>query len=55
MAGREPWYDIFKMVEKSDITEHYKDNLMPMKLRGLAEKIYGEGVFGVGGWVQSFF
>jgi splicing suppressor protein 51 len=55
MAVRDQWYDIFKMVEKSDIKEHYGDGFMPMKLRGLAEKIYGNGVFGVIGLGQSFF
>lgn len=31
-------------LEKSDVQEEYGDNLMPMKLRVLAEKIYGKGV-----------
>ena len=38
------WSDLNCAVEKSDIQEHYKDNMMPMKLRILAEKIYGKGV-----------
>jgi mitochondrial splicing suppressor protein 51 len=37
------WNDINCAVEKSDIMEHYGDNLMPMKLRILGEKIYGKG------------
>ncbi|PQE15898.1 mynd domain protein [Rutstroemia sp. NJR-2017a BVV2] len=45
MAVRDRWYNIFKVVEKSDIKEHYGDAFMPMKLRGLAEKIYGKGLF----------
>ena len=32
--------------EKSDVQEYWKDNLMPMKLRMLAEKIYGTNVYG---------
>jgi splicing suppressor protein 51 len=46
MAVRDRWYNIFKIVEKSDIKEHYEDPLMAMKLRALAEKIYGKGLFG---------
>lgn len=38
------WSDLNCAVEKPDIQEHYKDNMMPMKLRILAEKIYGKGV-----------
>lgn len=30
-------------VENSDIQDHYGDGTMPMKLRILAEKIYGKG------------
>ncbi|OBT85122.1 hypothetical protein VE02_06471 [Pseudogymnoascus sp. 03VT05] len=37
------WSDINCAVEKSDIQDHYNDNLMPMKLRILGEKIYGKG------------
>ncbi|PQE16461.1 MYND domain protein [Rutstroemia sp. NJR-2017a WRK4] len=43
MAVEDNWYNINSVVEKSDIMEHYKDNMMPMKLRILAEKIYGKG------------
>lgn len=38
------WSDLSCAVEKHDIQEHYKDSVMPMKLRILAEKIYGKGV-----------
>lgn len=34
------WADIGCAVEKHDIQEHYKDPLMPMKLRMLAEIVY---------------
>lgn len=37
------WSDINCAVGKSDIQDHYNDNLMPMKLRILGEKIYGKG------------
>jgi splicing suppressor protein 51 len=33
-------------MEKSDVLEHYKDPWMPMKLRILAERIYGRAVGG---------
>lgn len=39
------WSDLNSAVEKHDIQEHYKDNVMPMKMRILAEKIYGRGLF----------
>lgn len=38
------WANINGTVEKHDIIEHYGDNLMPMKLRMLAEKIYGKKI-----------
>jgi splicing suppressor protein 51 len=38
------WCCISYAVEKSDIQEHYKDNFMPMTLRMLAEKIYGQSL-----------
>ena len=40
------WAFIGAAIEKSDIMEHYGDNLMPMKIRLLAEKIYGKRVQG---------
>ena len=39
----EGWNDINCAVEKGDIMEHYGDNLMPMNLRFLGEKIYSKG------------
>lgn len=33
-------------VEKSDIIEHYKNPLMPMQLRMVAEKVEGTNVYG---------
>ncbi|KAF4625385.1 hypothetical protein G7Y89_g12782 [Cudoniella acicularis] len=41
-TGGSDWADINCAVEKSDIQERY-DNMMPMKLRILGEKIYGKG------------
>lgn len=38
------WSDINCAVEKHDITEHYGDGMMPMKLRLLAEKVYGKKI-----------
>jgi hypothetical protein len=34
-------------VEKSDIQEYYKDSMMPMTLRMVAENVYGGG-YGMG-------
>ena len=48
-TDRKQWSCLYFAVEKSDVMEHYKDNLMPMKLRMLAEKIYKRGL-GLGGW-----
>lgn len=38
------WAFLGSAVEKSDVIEHYGDSLMPMKLRILAEKIYGKKI-----------
>ncbi len=38
------WSDINSAVEKVDVIKHYGDNVMPMKLRLLAEKIYGKKI-----------
>ncbi|MCJ1475094.1 hypothetical protein MMC13_003754 [Lambiella insularis] len=38
------WSNLRSTVEKRDISEHYKDSLMPMKLRMLAEKVEGSNV-----------
>ena len=40
------WSDLNAAVEKQDVIEHYGDPLMPMKLRLLAEKIYGKKIEG---------
>ncbi|KAL8933416.1 MAG: hypothetical protein Q9216_006374 [Gyalolechia sp. 2 TL-2023] len=45
-GSKENWADLSCAVEKSDIMEHYKDHSMPMKLRLLAEKVYGKRVQG---------
>ena len=38
------WSDINSAVEKGDIQEHYKDPMMPMKLRILGAQIYGSQI-----------
>ena len=38
------WCYIRFAVEKSDVQEHYKDSMIPMMLRMLAEQVYGRGV-----------
>ena len=45
-TDREEWSDLNAAVEKHDIIEHYGDATMPMKLRLLAEKIYGKKIEG---------
>ncbi|KAL8868943.1 MAG: hypothetical protein Q9174_004646 [Haloplaca sp. 1 TL-2023] len=40
----EEWSYLGSAVEKSDIQEHYKNPLMPMQLRLLAEQIYGNSI-----------
>jgi splicing suppressor protein 51 len=35
------WSDLNFAVEKEDIIEHYKDPMMPLLLRFIAEKVYG--------------
>ena len=40
------WSNINCAVEKSDIIEHYKDSLMPMRLRMLAQRATGTKVGG---------
>ena len=40
------WAFVGAAVEKSDIMEHYGDSMAPMRLRLLAEKIYGKRVQG---------
>ena len=38
------WANISAAVEKSDVIEYYGDPIMPMKLRMLAEKVYGKKI-----------
>jgi splicing suppressor protein 51 len=40
------WSVLRYTVEKVDIQEHYNDSIMPMKLRMLAETVYGSNVMG---------
>ena len=40
------WSHLNGAVEKQDIIDEYGDNLMPMKLRLLAEQIYGRKIKG---------
>lgn len=47
MAMEDDHFNIKFAVEKSDIQEHYKDNMMPMTLRMVAENVYGGG-YGLG-------
>ncbi|KIW22943.1 hypothetical protein, variant 1 [Cladophialophora immunda] len=47
MAMEDEHFNINFAVEKHDIQEHYKDNLMPMSLRMAAENVYGGG-YGMG-------
>lgn len=42
----EEWSDLNAAVEKRDVIKHYGDSLMLMKLRVLAEKIYGKKIEG---------
>lgn len=43
MVGKQ-WSSLLCAMEKTDVVEHYGDPLMPMKLRALGEKVYGEKV-----------
>ena len=44
--GLQQWSDLSAAVEKQDIIEEYGDPTMPMKLRLLAEEIYGTRIRG---------
>lgn len=44
-VDKSQWSDLNCAVEKSDMVEHYGDGFMPMKLRMLAERVYGKGVY----------
>jgi hypothetical protein len=37
--------DIFVVTDMEHIQEHYSDNMMPMKLRLLGERVYGTAPF----------
>ena len=43
-VDRAQWSDLNSAVEKADIMEHYGENIMPIKLRMLAEKVAGSNV-----------
>lgn len=43
-AANSGWGSLHAAVEKSDIQEHYNNNMMPMQLRMLAEEILGSNV-----------
>lgn len=47
MAVHDGHFNIGYAVEKSDIMDYYKDPMMPMTLRMVAENIYGGG-YGIG-------
>jgi splicing suppressor protein 51 len=47
MAMEDKNFNIKFAVEKSDIQEYYKNSLMPMTLRMVAENVYGGG-YGMG-------
>jgi mitochondrial splicing suppressor protein 51 len=47
MAMEDEHFNIQFAVEKPDIQEYYKDNMMPMALRMVAENVYGGG-YGMG-------
>ncbi|KAL6866581.1 hypothetical protein J3F83DRAFT_761635 [Trichoderma novae-zelandiae] len=46
---RSQWSDLRCAVEKSDIIDHYKDTLFPMKLRMFGDAIYGWNPSGTDG------
>ena len=43
------WTSLRTPIEKSDVTEHYGNPLMPMQLRMLGEQVYGRGPGGQDG------
>lgn len=42
-SGQHNDYNVDHAIEKSDIIQHYGDQMMPMQLRMLGEQIYGTG------------
>jgi hypothetical protein len=45
-ADQNTWSNLLRPAGKDDILEHYQDQSMPMKLRMLAERVYGSDVMG---------
>jgi hypothetical protein len=45
-ADQNIWSSLLRPAGKDDILEHYQDQSMPMKLRMLAERVYGSDVVG---------
>lgn len=45
-VDRARWSCLYGAVEKQDVIEHYGDRLTPMKLRLLAEEVYGRKIEG---------
>ena len=45
-ANQNTWSTLFHPAGKDDIVKHYQDQFMPMKLRMLAERVYGSDVMG---------
>ena len=44
---RDHWASLHYVIKKHDIQRHYMDDSMPMKLRILAETVYGFNVRGL--------
>lgn len=45
-SDQDIWSNLLRPAGKDDILEHYQDQSMPMKLRMLAERVYGSDVMG---------
>lgn len=45
-SDQNTWSNLLRPAGKDDILEHYQDQSMPMKLRMLAERVYGSDVMG---------
>jgi mitochondrial splicing suppressor protein 51 len=48
-GSKNNYYDVFGLVEKSDIIEQYGNNVMPMQMRMFAEQVLDEPLPGQGG------
>lgn len=46
ITDQNTWSTLLRPAGKDDILEHYQDQSMPMKLRMLAERVYGSDVVG---------